>query len=568
MLKLFSVAQMRAAEQAADAAGVSFAQMMEAAGAAVAEAIAGRVPPAGRTVTVLVGPGNNGGDGLVAGRYLAQAGAEVAFYLAAARPADDPNLAAAHELGLQALSADFDQRFRVLRTRLNVTDILVDALLGTGVSRPIEGALARLLAQVKAGVGERRAILAEQARPRLVAPGRPPAGEGQAGRDLGSGRLALPGPTPSIRSASYPGLLIAAVDCPSGLNCDSGALDELSLAADLTVTFAGPKRGHFTFPGAAACGELVVADIGIPADLEEVKEIPVQVVTAGQARAWLPPRPRDGHKGSFGRVLVAGGSARYLGAPALAGRAAYRAGAGLVALAVPAGLRPALAGQLPEATYPLLPAAEELDAPSARALLEMLGDYQALLVGPGLGGAAAFFEALLARPEALPPLVVDADGLNLLAKLAEWPSRLPAGSLLTPHPVEMARLMGISADDVKGRDRLELAQAKAAEWGHVVVLKGAYTIIAAPDGRAAVLPFAEPALATAGSGDVLAGVVAALLGQGLAAFEAAALGGYLAAAAGASAGVEAGLLASEIADRVPAVWAALRGDRPDAIAFS
>jgi NAD(P)H-hydrate epimerase len=339
------------------------------------------------------------------------------------------------------------------------------------------------------------------------------------------------------------------------LNCDSGALDKLAVPADLTVTFAGPKRGHFIFPGAAANGELVVADINISLALPEVAAVQTEVMTAGRASALLPKRRCDGHKGTFGWVLIAAGSARYWGAAALAGRAAYRAGSGLVALAVPGTIRPALATQLPEATYPLISEQDKLGVDAAQAILADLATYQALLVGPGLDDAGPFMTALLSgeKRAALPPLVIDADGLNLLAELPDWPGRLPSSTVLTPHPGEMARLMGVSLGEVKGRDRVDLAQEKAAEWNCVVLFKGAYTVVAASDGRCAILPFANPALATAGSGDVLSGVIVALLGQGLPTFEAAVLGGYLHGAAGEESGLQAGLLAGEIADLLPDV---------------
>jgi NAD(P)H-hydrate epimerase len=554
MIKVFSVAEMVSAERAADASGVTYDHMMETAGRAVAEAIVERYPVAGRVVTILVGPGNNGGDGLVAGRYLAEAGAEVAFYLYKERdPASDHNLAQVQEMGLAVLAAGFDQRFRVLRTRLNISDIVIDALLGTGVDRPIGGGLATLMKQAQAGLEERREILASQ----------------QQRSNLTS--IASLRDENSQLTIDNSQLTIIAVDCPSGLNCDTGGLDPLSIPAGLTVTFAGPKRGHFIFPGAAACGELVVADIGISPELPEVASVKVELATADMARDLLPERPPGGHKGTFGWVLIAAGSSRYWGAPALAGRAAYRAGAGLVALAVPSTIRPALAVGLPEATYPpvadegLVSDAEVLGGDAARLLLDDMGAYRAMLVGPGLHEAADFMEALLAgRGESgratapLPPLVVDADGLNLLAEMEDWPERLPAGTVLTPHPGEMARLMGVPLGEVRGRDRVELAIEKAAEWDCVVLLKGAYTVVAGPDGRGAILPFANPALATAGSGDVLSGVIVALLGQGLGSYEAAVLGGYLHGAAGGLAAVDAGLLASEIADWLPEVREGLR----------
>jgi NAD(P)H-hydrate epimerase len=201
-----------------------------------------------------------------------------------------------------------------------------------------------------------------------------------------------------------------------------------------------------------------------------------------------------------------------------------------------------------------------LSEEAAHDLLKEMGLYKALLVGPGLYKAAGFMEALLSSEAAsLPPMVVDADGLNLLAEMDDWPGRLPAGTILTPHVGEMARLMGLSPAEIKGRDRVELAREKAAEWNCLVLLKGAYTVVAAPDGRCAILPFANPALATAGSGDVLAGLIVGLLGQGLSAYEAAVLGGYLHETTAQVSGLDSGLLASEIADWVPEVVQGLVG---------
>jgi hydroxyethylthiazole kinase-like uncharacterized protein yjeF len=537
MIKIFSVSEMVAAEKAADASGVTYDQMMETAGRAVAEAIMARYPIDGKTVTILVGPGNNGGDGLVTGRYLAQAGGDVAFYLYKERdPETDHNLAQVQEMGLNVLTAGYDQRYRVLRNRLRISDIVIDALLGTGVSRPIGGGLAGLMKQAAAGLKDRASLGSERSLPHLTS---------IAGlEDENVGGQGGPERSP---------MTIVAVDCPSGLNCDNGGLDPLAIAADVTVTFAGPKRGHFIFPGAAACGELVVADIGIGLDLPEVAGVQLELVTAETARGWLPPRRLDGHKGTFGWVLIAAGSSRYWGAPALAGRAAYRAGAGLVSLAVPSLIRPALATQLPEATYPLIADREILTGQAAGTILDDLEPYKALLVGPGLHEAAEFIDVLLQAREKLPPLVIDADGLNLLAARPGWPGMLPAGTILTPHPGEMARLMGVSLGEVKKRDRVDLAREKAAEWDCVLLLKGAYTVVAAPDGRAALLPFANPVLATAGSGDVLSGLIVALLGQGLPPYPAAALAGFLHGAAGEASGVLAGLLAGDLADLVPAV---------------
>lgn len=546
-IKVFSVAEMVAAEKAADAAGVTYAQMMERAGQRLADAIIARWSVSGRHILVLIGPGNNGGDGLVAGRYLAQAGAEVSFYLLKPRlAAEDANLAQVVAMGLPVVEAGREPKKEWLDEQVAMADIIIDAVLGTGVTRPIAGDLAVMMQRVAQRLLARQHV----------------ANDGLT--TVGSlGRT----------SHSKPYKMVA-VDCPSGLNCDTGALDPLAISADLTVTFAGPKRGHFRFPGAAACGELLVAGIDIPPDLPAVRDVPLHLATAGLARRLLPERPGDGHKGTFGTILVAAGSASYFGAPFLSGLGAYRAGAGLVALAVPRAIRATIAGRLPEATYIPLKSKSRLKPGDARLISRHRDRYGAILFGPGLGEADAFVSELLdqfgvqtsdfireLRPHAgAPPFVVDADGLNALARLERWPARLPGPAVLTPHPGEMARLTGLPASELKGADRVALSTEYAQAWGHVVLLKGAYTIVAAPDGRCTLLPFANPVLAVGGSGDVLAGAIGALLAQGLDPYAAAVLGGFLHGAAGdlaADARGGSGLLAAELADWIPKAREAL-----------
>jgi NAD(P)H-hydrate epimerase len=368
---------------------------------------------------------------------------------------------------------------------------------------------------------------------------------------------------------------IVAVDGPTGLDYDTGALDDAAIPADLTVTFAHPKVGHFRFPGAAALGELDVADIGTDPGLAD--KVTLQTATAGLVRSWLPPRPPDAHKGTFGKALIVAGSVNYTGAAYLAGAAATRAGAGLVTLALPSVIHSSVAARLTEATYLLLP--HELGviaAGATRVLSEQIPSYDALLLGPGLGQereTRTFVEALLdgkekhrylgfgnnterAEAPTLPPLVIDADGLNILATMEDWPKRLPPGSVLTPHPGEMARLMGCSAADVQA-DRLAVARSQASAWNHIVVLKGAYTIIAAPDGKAIIIPFANPGLATAGTGDVLAGTIVSLRAQGVDGFAAATVGAYLHGLAGELAREEigtAGMVAGDVLAHLPQAW--------------
>lgn len=568
-MRILTVEEMRRVEAAADESGHSYAEMMERAGRGVAEALMARQAVKGQRVLVLVGPGNNGGDGLVAARYLAEAGAEVSCYLLKPRADDDPNFAAVRKLELFVADAANDQRWRVLRQLVASVDVIIDALLGTGVHLPLKGTVAQLLGQVSQGLKARRA---ERAAARtLTTPARPP-------------------------SSLVPPLVLA-VDGPSGLDYDSGDLDPEALRADLTVTFAYPKRGHFLFPGAAACGELVVTDIGVDPSLTRklLDEPTLEVAMAERVAPSLPERPRDAHKGTFGKALLVVGSINYTGAAYLAASGATRVGAGLVTLAVPAAIHSALAAKISEATYLILPQAMGVVAPNAVGLLmEKMGGYQAMLLGSGLTQekeAVEFVHKLLQAesppkrkgrigfqadnaPETeedeegravFPPLVVDADGLNALAALEgeKWWQRLPAGSVLTPHPGEMARLMGVEARQVQA-DRLGTATEMAARWGHVIVLKGAYTIVADPDGRAVILPFATPALASAGSGDVLAGAIVGLMAQGLAPFDAALAGTYLHGLAGHWAGEEiglAGVVASDLLLRLPRALKAVGSKR-------
>ncbi|PWH18642.1 MAG: bifunctional ADP-dependent NAD(P)H-hydrate dehydratase/NAD(P)H-hydrate epimerase [Ardenticatenia bacterium] len=525
-IKVVTTEEMRQIENAADASGVTFAQMMENAGRAVAEAIDVWIGAKDANILVLVGPGNNGGDGLVAARHLADMGATVHLYVWKRETKGDKNWELTRGKNLPVTWLSEDRDLTALRQLVVQSDVIVDALLGTGNVRPIKGELELLLQTVRHTLEERR-------RPqdaKLCAPAE------------GSLELSLP--------------MVVAVDVPTGLNSDTGALDPAALPADLTVTMAAVKRGHILSPGVRAIGKLVVADIGIPAVLSD--HIRMEMATPAMVAALLPERPADANKGTFGKALIVAGSVNYTGAPQLAARAAVRAGTGLVTLALPQAIHPIVAAHMMEATYLLLPHDMGVLAPDAvRVLAEKVGDYDALLIGPGLTQekpTAEFLQELLGgghqaasrrrvgflhreeneTPEssiALPPLVMDADGLNLLAKIDQWWRLLPAPSILTPHPGEMARLIGCETKDVVA-DRIGCAIEMTARWGHVVLLKGAYTIVADPEGRVVVLPFANPALATAGSGDVLAGTIVAMRAQGLPPFEAAVVGGYLHGLAG------------------------------------
>ena len=333
-------------------------------------------------------------------------------------------------------------------------------------------------------------------------------------------------------------------------------------------------------------GELSVVDIGLPRSLPAWKGIDGEVMTAQKAAALLPLRAEDAHKGTFGTCLIAAGSVNYCGAPLLASEAAYRVGAGLVRTAIPGAIYDAIAGCLPETTWLVLPYTDGvLNAEGARVLRRNLERVSALLIGPGLGFESHtqdFLTDLLEKADSpnsskrpmgfsgekreertasfveLPPLVIDADGLRLLARLKDWHQKLGKTAVLTPHPGEMSALTGLPVEEIQ-RNRTEIALEYARKWGHIVVLKGALTVTADPSGKYMVNPAATSALATAGTGDVLAGMIAGLIAQGLTGYSAAVTGVWLHAQAGIYAAKHLGSTAPVTArDVLAAIPAALK----------
>ncbi len=538
MQRIVTRDQMRGIERAADAGGLSYAQMMENAGRGVAEAILSRWPEVeGKRVSVLVGSGNNGGDGLVAGRHLAERGARVAFYLVKPRPDSDSNLSRVRETQLLVAVAGDDQRWRVLKNMMASADLVIDAVLGTGFRLPLEGEAQQVLEVA------RSAIAAREAKP-----------------------------------------IVVALDNPSGVDVDSGEAASETIPADRTVTLAAAKTGLLSFPAAGLTGDLVVGSIGLDPELPELQAVRSFLVEPSDIRMWLPARPRDAHKGTFGRALVVAGCLNFPGAAALAGLGAYRVGAGLVTLAVPAPVQAGIVPLLPEATWILLPHdTGVISGEAATVLARELGGCDSLLIGPGLGHEETtreFIARLLGhrgKPgigflapgskeewahTPLPPLVIDADGLRLLTSLDDWPSLLPRQTVLTPHPGEMAMMTGATKDVIQ-KDRLAFAREWAGRWGQIVVLKGAYTVVASPDGDVFVIPFATAALARGGTGDVLAGAIVGLIAQGLPSLQAAVTGAYLHGLAGEQAadgiGTTASVLAGDVADCLPEAIAAVSG---------
>ena len=488
-MKIVTPAEMARLEQKSASHGITTDDLMENAGLAIAQEVRKTLNGiAGRRILVLVGPGNNGGDGLVSARHLARWGATVTLYLTTNRPIDDPNLTRALFEGTQTFNANEDNGLKTLKRVLHSSNVVLDTILGTGRSRSISGLLADVMELVT-----KNALL------------------------------------PSVRRPLY-----IAVDVPTGVNAATGNADLLTPPADITLALGFPKVGHFEFPAANYLGVLKTLDIGIPSAL--AKDIPLELITPDWVRNRLPKRPKDGHKGTHGHALVIGGSTNYPGAPCLAAGAALRSGPGLVTLATPNQIYPVVASRLTEAIHLPLPdnGLGCLHPQALPTLRQALPNYSSLAIGCGMGRsepAKKFLEQLLlsADPSNM-LLVIDADALNILAEIPDWWHRISSTTVLTPHPGEMSRLTGLPTSHIQSH-RIETAREYARKWGCVVVLKGAYTVIAQPEGPTSIASFANPLLSVGGTGDVLTGIIAGLLAQGMTTANAAACGVYLHGAA-------------------------------------
>ncbi len=528
-LKVVTAAQMTALEQESERQGTGTDSLMETAGLAVAEYARHRLDgAAGKRVVVLVGPGNNGADGLVSARHLRRWGAEVTACLLTRRPGVDPKLHLAHDYGVTVADLSDGRDIEQLDALLSRSHLVIDAILGTGRSRPLQGVVREALLRVA------------QARQRR-------------------GRL-----------------LLLALDLPTGLDSDTGSVDEATPAMDATLALGFPKAGLLAFPGAERTGEVATLEIGLPDGVGQ-DDIDLELLTPEWVASQLPPRPLDSHKGTYGHLLVVAGSRNYVGAACLVARAAHRAGAGLVTLATPESVCPIVAAQLTETIHLPLPEDEEgrVHPDAAHLLAELLPRYDAVAVGSGMGqsdGVSDFMERLLLNgPTANLPVLVDADGLNSLARLPDWQRRRSGPLVLTPHPGEMATLTGLSTAAIQ-RDRVGAAREWASKWQAVVVLKGAFTAIAEPqlapteaeehDGLVRLSPFANPGLASGGTGDVLTGIIGSLLAQSMEPFDGASCGVYLHGLAAERVTIRrgtVGLLASEVAGAVPEAFGSLSG---------
>ena len=509
MIPILSPAQSAALDRESAGLGVPVEQLMESAGRSVARQTVALLGGAyGRRAVVVCGKGNNGGDGLVAARRLLAAGMGVSALLRADARADTgaaaANLAGFAESGGRVHAFTLEGLLREAAR----ADIVLDAMFGTGFR------------------GEPR------------------------GRFLDA-----------IRAVNDSGRPTVAIDIPSGVEGDTGSIRGEAIQARLTVALSGLKPGLVFQPGASHAGRVVVADIGLAPQLVRAN---LWLAEEGDVSGLLPARDPEGHKRSVGTVLVVAGSRGMAGAAALAAASAYRAGAGLVTLAVPEGILRVVQQSLKEATFLGLPETSQGTASEDGwpALEKELESFDAVAIGPGLTTNRSTVE-LVGRlvAESRVPMVVDADGLNAFAGRAELLGQRKSEAVITPHAGELGRLRGMSPSEVVS-DRVEHARKAAAEFGCVVLLKGSRTVVARPDGEATVNPTGGPALATAGTGDVLTGAIAAFLSRGVEPSRAAVVAAYAHGLAGQMAASELGqgTMASDVVRLLPHALQTLRAE--------
>nr|HID58999.1 NAD(P)H-hydrate dehydratase [Desulfobacterales bacterium] len=490
--------------------GLSGLVLMENAGRAAVDVLFKRFPDIQRIkIGIMAGRGNNGGDGFVMARYLAEKGVSVTVYLLAktedVKGDAATNLKLLHPLGIKLLEIPDESAFDAHKEDLLEHDIWVDAMLGTGLKSDVRGIF----------------------------------------RDV----------IEFLNNLQRP---ILAVDIPSGLNPDSGKPCGICIKADTTVTFGFPKIGQVIYPGIEFAGNLKVVDIGIPSDVVHKVEPKQSIITKEMIASYFKPRLPETHKGGTGHLLVVGGSPGKTGAVSMTAKAAMRIGAGLVTLALPESLNHIMEAQLVEVmTEPLPETSSHILGVSAfNKIIKLLAGKKGLALGPGMGTNRST-RALVRRliQAATVPMIIDADGLNCLVENIDILKRLKAPAVLTPHPGEMARLLGIPISSVQ-ENRISVARDFATEHQVYLVLKGARTIIANPQGMVFVNPTGNPGMASGGMGDVLTGMIAGLIVQGFSMDSAVQSAVYLHGAAAdhlAQEMGEVGILATDIIERIPKV---------------
>lgn len=512
---ILDAGQMRRVDDRAEREhGIHATVLMDNAGREVAAFLmASRPDLAARRALILCGKGNNGGDGIMAASHLLSFGirARVALLVdgATLTGAAAWALRTAREAGVKVEELAEEAAWTSLRRTIPEHDLIVDALLGTGLSGPAKGRIREAIEAINAS-----------------------------------------------------GCEVISVDVPSGISGSSPEVPGPAVEADVTLALAAPKIAHIFPPACAAAGRVEVLDIGIPLAAIEQEKPGLVLADRRFVSKLIPARARDTHKGGYGHVLILAGSRGKSGAAALMARACLRSGAGLVTVATPASVQPLIAAAVPEAMTEPLPESPDggLAAEALPIVLELLGSRDVLAAGPGLGTGAGTAAVIrhLAATSAL-PMILDADALNVLAADKGTVSRLASSSVITPHPGEAARLRGGSAAAVQA-DRCGTARDLARAWGCTVILKGFRSLVAAPGEALRVIPTGNPGMATAGSGDALAGIVAAWLAQGLEPLDAATLAAHVHGLAGdlaAGAKGEISLIAGDLIEALPEAYRTL-----------
>jgi len=470
-------------KRAIDGMKIPGLELMEAAGGKVVDAIINRFGnPEGRSVVVVCGKGNNGGDGFVVARLLHEKGARVGLHLIGEKSAvkgdAKANLDRIEKLGLQLRQISKADDFTIPEH----ADIIVDAIFGTGFSGDVKPPYAGIIEK--------------------------------------------------INESSAP---VVAVDSPSGLNGEDGTVADPTVVADITVTFGLAKLGQTIYPGKEFCGVLLVADIGFPAKAIDDEDISLAFLMENEAALMLPHRSPDSHKGDFGKLFVLAGSEGFTGAAAMAADSGLRSGAGLVVLGCPSGLNDILETKLTEVMTKPLPEVRKRRCFALRGLgeiREMIKWADAIAVGPGIGTYHETRELILRLISRLDkPAIFDADALNILSKDMSYLKNHTAPLVVSPHPGEMARMTGKPIEHIT-KNRIDTALEFADEYNLVCILKGGPSVIAAPSGQAWINSTGNEGMATAGSGDVLTGLIGGFLAQGMMDIDAAVLGCYVHGAAG------------------------------------
>lgn len=464
--------------------GIEHIKLMETAGATVARFIHDRLGVNGKSIAVVCGRGNNGGDGFACARKLLEGGATVRVLLAEGHPKTDDAidlLGRSERAGIKTLSYTVEEQREELEWSIDKADIIVDAIFGLGFHGELDSATVKLIELI------------------------------------------------NISQAT-----VVSLDVPSGIHSDSGAAAAGCIKADYTVTFTAMKPGHVIYPGAEYCGTVFTAPIGIDENSIETVNPTISTIDYQAVRLCFQTRKPNTHKGVYGTLLSVCGSVGMAGAAVLSGKAAAQSGVGLVRIVLPKTIYPIVAGHLTEPVFS--PMEETFDGTLRKAdagkTADLLESATACLIGCGLGcneDTRAVVREVIATSEV--PIVIDADAINAIADDVDLLRHVKAPVILTPHPGEMARLVGLTAEEVQNR-RLEIATDFAQDFGVYLLLKGANTICAAPDGKAYINFTGNPGMAKGGSGDVLAGIIGSFLAQGMSPLDACTCAVYIHGAAG------------------------------------